>query len=114
MSTGRISKGGLVKCNRGIGLRFEREKLIIIFSDGREMAVPLSFYPSLMQADDVQRKNWQMIGPGKGFHWKDLDLDLSVDGLVQGLREAIPRPPVRRKIARAPHRLVGGSAARNR
>jgi hypothetical protein len=34
-----------------------------------------------------------MIGPEKGFHWPALDLDLSVDGLIQGLREAIPTPP---------------------
>jgi hypothetical protein len=36
-----------------------------------------------------------MIGPGKAFHWKSLDLDLSVRGLVSGLPEILPAPPPR-------------------
>jgi Protein of unknown function (DUF2442) len=55
--------------------------------------LPLQLYPTLLDATPKQRKAWQMIGPGKAFYWKDLDLDLSIDGLIQGLREAIPRPP---------------------
>jgi hypothetical protein len=34
-----------------------------------------------------------MIGIGNAFHWAELDLDLSVDGLIQGCREMIPAPP---------------------
>ena len=55
--------------------------------------LPLQLYPTLLDATPRQRKAWQMIGPGKAFHWKELDLDLSVDGLIRGLREAIPRLP---------------------
>jgi hypothetical protein len=74
-------------------LRFDGDRLIVEFRDGREMHVPLRLYPSLVRATPEERSNWIMIGPGKGFHWPDLDLDLSADGLVQGLREAIPAPP---------------------
>jgi hypothetical protein len=68
--------------------------LIVLFKDGREVHLPLRLYPTLLAASKQQRKAWQMIGPGNAFHWKDLDLDLSIDGLIQGLREAIPPPPV--------------------
>lgn len=95
MPIGRTSKGGSARRNAAKGLRFGNEKLFVVFADGREMGVPLSFYPTLLRASQAQRDNWELIGPGKGFHWKDLDLDLSVDGLVQGLKESIPRPPRR-------------------
>lgn len=94
MPTGK-RKGRPADRNQATGLRFDKQRLIISFTDGREMAVPLTFYPSLLRATTAQRRKWELIGPGKGFCWKELDLDLSVDGLVQGLREAIPRPPAR-------------------
>lgn len=74
-------------------LRFESNRLIVAFQDGREVHVPLRLYPSLLRATPAQRSRWRMIGPGKAFHWPDLDLDLSVEGLISGLREAVPAPP---------------------
>jgi hypothetical protein len=79
--------------NRAKGLRFEANRLIVVFRDGREIHIPLRLYPSLLAATPSQRAKWIMIGPGKGFHWPDLDLDLSLDGLILGLRESIPAPP---------------------
>jgi hypothetical protein len=79
--------------NRVKGLRFDNGMLIISFRDGREVHIPLRLYPSLHRATSAERNHWKMIGPSRGFHWPDLDLDLSVDGLIQGLREAIPTPP---------------------
>jgi hypothetical protein len=81
--------------HRAAGLRFADGRLIVLFRDGCELHLPLQLYPTLLDATPQQRKAWQMIGPGKAFHWKELDLDLSVDGLIQGLREAIPAPSVR-------------------
>ena len=79
--------------NRAAGLRFGTDRLIVELEDGRELHVPLRIYPLLLHATPARRSHWVMIGPGKGFHWPDLDLDLSVDGLISGLREAIPAPP---------------------
>ena len=89
MSTGN----GKIAPNRPKGLRFEGDRLIVAFQDGREVHVPLRLYPSLLRATAAQRSRWRMIGPGKAFHWPNLDLDLSVEGLISGLREAIPAPP---------------------
>jgi hypothetical protein len=80
---------------RGVaaGLRFDADRLFVQLDDGREVSVPLSRYPSLQDADPEQRAAWESIGPGKGFHWEELDLDLSVECLLQGIPEGIPRPP---------------------
>ena len=84
-----------------VDLRFERGRLVVALSDGREVSVPLGWYPTLEQATPARRNRWTLIGGGKGIHWPELDLDLSVAGLTQGLPEAIPRPP---KVAAPQHR----------
>jgi hypothetical protein len=93
MNTGSVKVRSKAVGNSATGLRFEVDRLIVVFRDGREIHVPLRLYPSLLRATADQRSAWQMLGRGKAFHWPELDLDLSVDGLVQGLREAIPAPP---------------------
>jgi hypothetical protein len=92
MTTGS-AKTKIPAGNRATGLQFRHDRLVVALHDGREVHVPLSLYPTLQSATATQRQAWQMIGPGKAFHWPQLDLDLSVDGLINGLREAIPRPP---------------------
>ena len=74
-------------------LRFERGRMILAFADGREITLPLSRYPTLQRAGPKRRNDWQVIGPAKGLHWPKLDLDLSLDGLIRGLAEAVPKPP---------------------
>ena len=53
-------------------------------SDGRTIAVPLSWYPRLVHALPEERNNWRPIGAGEGIHWPDLDEDISVEGLLAG------------------------------
>jgi hypothetical protein len=102
MSTGNGSKDAEATA---VGLRFEKNRLVVELSDQREVSVPLSRYPTLVRARPAQRAAWRMIGLGKGFHWEALDLDLSVRGLVSGLPEVIPRPPARpRRRGRAKRR----------
>jgi hypothetical protein len=81
------------------GLRFTKDRLVVELGDEREVSVPLSRYPTLQCARPAQRQDWEIIGPGKGFYWKSLDLDLSVAGLLRGLPEAIPAPPPRKSMA---------------
>jgi len=78
---------------RATGLRFEKGRVVVILDDDREVSVPLSKYPSLLHATPTQRRAWEIIGDGDGFHWESLNLDLSTYGLVNGIREGIPRPP---------------------
>jgi hypothetical protein len=94
MSTGAVSRHSDRHFGaRAVAVRFEKGRLILVLSDRREVSLPLDLYPSLLHATDAERAEWEMIGPGKGFFWSKLDLDLSVEGLIEGFREAVPRPP---------------------
>ena len=46
--------------------------------DGREIAVPVQWYPRLRDATPEQRDHWRLIGGGEGIHWPDIDEDISV------------------------------------
>ena len=62
-------------------------------SDGRTVAVPLSWYPRLVHATPEERSNWRLIGIGQGIHWPDLDEDISVEMLLGGWPSARARLP---------------------
>lgn len=64
---------------------FTDDALGVQLSDGREVRVPLEFYPRLKNANQKQRNNYQINGLGTGVHWPDIDEDLSVEGIVLGL-----------------------------
>ena len=59
------------------------EKLHVELADGREIAVPLDWYPKLHDASPKDRNNWQLIGGGLGIHWESLDEDVSVESLLR-------------------------------
>jgi hypothetical protein len=61
---------------------FKDQKFYIRLDDGREIAVPIEWFPSLRDATDKQRNNWRLIGGGEGIHWEDLDEDILVEGLL--------------------------------
>ena len=94
MPTGNVSKAAR-KANRNHAraLRFDHDRMVVRLGDGRELSVPLKHYPTLRAATPAQRGEWEWLGDGEGIHWESLDLDLSVDGLLQGLPERIPRSP---------------------
>jgi hypothetical protein len=52
--------------------------------DGREISVPLEWFPKLRDATEAERKKWRLIGKGVGIHWEELDEDISVDALLKG------------------------------
>ena len=57
--------------------------LHVTLADGRELAVPLEWFPRLRVATPEQRKNRRLIGRGQGIHWPDVDEDISVTGLLR-------------------------------
>lgn len=64
-------------------VRFDRDVLHVLLSDGREISVPLEWFPRLRDATAEQRANWRLIGKGVGVHWPDIDEDVSVAGLLE-------------------------------
>jgi hypothetical protein len=57
-------------------------KLHVTLVDGRELSVPLDWFPRLNNASPTQRKQWELIGGGIGIHWPLLDEDISVENLL--------------------------------
>ena len=69
---------------RALKLRFAAETMIVELSDGRELSVPLAWFPRLVYASKDERKNWELFGGGSSIHWPDLDEDIGIDGLLAG------------------------------
>jgi hypothetical protein len=69
---------------RVTGVSFDADRLIVDLMDGRTIAVPLAWYPRLLEATPEQRADWEIAGAGYGIHWPDIDEDLSVEGLLRG------------------------------
>jgi hypothetical protein len=65
----------------------DRRQLTVWLDDGRVIALPLAWYPSLAGASAAERAIWQPCGAGGGIHWPALDYDLSIEGLLEGRRE---------------------------
>ena len=66
-----------------VDVTFDGDMLQVRLSDGREVRVPLEWFPKLRDATAEQRSNWRLIGKGVGIHWPDIDEDLSVAGLME-------------------------------
>jgi hypothetical protein len=61
---------------------FKNLQMIVRLDDGREIAVPLNWFPRLRDATEQQRNNWRLIGSGEGIHWEDIDEDILVERLL--------------------------------
>ncbi len=61
---------------------FGKDSLHVVLTDGRELSVPLEWFPRLLQASARQRKKWRLIGGGVGIHWPEIDEDISVESLL--------------------------------
>lgn len=65
-----------------IDVGFTETALHYTLADGREIFVPLVWFPKLLAATETQRKNWKLIGRGIGVHWPDIDEDIAVSTLL--------------------------------
>jgi hypothetical protein len=62
---------------------FDSDRMHLRLWDGRELSVPLEWFPKLRDATSEQRNQWRLIGRGVGIHWDALDEDISVAGLLK-------------------------------
>jgi len=58
--------------------------LHVTLDDGRELSVPVEWFPRLRDAAADVRADWRLIGRGEGIHWPAIDEDISVRGLLAG------------------------------
>jgi hypothetical protein len=83
---------------RATTIDFRDDLLVAVLEDGREVAVPLEWFPRLRDATESQRRSFRLVGRGIGIHWPELDEDISVEGLLA--------PPLRAERRR---RVPGGA-----
>jgi Protein of unknown function (DUF2442) len=76
-------------------VRFDEHTMWIELTDGRTLGVPLAWFPRVLHATPGQRERVEVSRTG--LHWKDLDEDISITGLLAGRRDLtlIPTPPAR-------------------
>ena len=61
---------------------FDAENLWVLLQDGRQLSVPLAYFPRLLKASPEKRKKYELSGGGTGIHWDELDEDISVPALL--------------------------------
>ena len=65
-----------------VNVSFTTDMLRVVLADGREISVPIAWFPRLQKATAKQKKNWRLIGGGVGIHWEGVDEDISVESLL--------------------------------
>lgn len=63
----------------------QRDRMVVELTNQCSLAFPPRLVQGLEQADDRQLSNVEILGAGYGLHWEDLDVDISVPGLMVGL-----------------------------
>lgn len=66
-----------------VAVSFSDDALHVQLSDGREVSVPLEWFPRLRNATPEQRENWRLVARGIGIHWEDIDEDVAVVTLLR-------------------------------
>ena len=72
----------------------------ITLQDGRVLGIPFNWFPKLQNASQAERENYELSPTGEGIHWWDLDLNLSINGLLAGNREVNPEWSMKDYLAR--------------
>ncbi len=67
---------------RATAVWFTKDFLCVRLEDGRELSVPLAWFPRLTKATWEQLNKWEFNGRGVGIHWEELDEDILVEGLL--------------------------------
>ena len=66
-------------------------ELVVTLVDGVRLVTPLWWYPRLLKATPEQRGVIE-LSPF-GVHWPEIDEDLSIEGLLKGLKAPGAKPP---------------------
>ena len=79
--------------SRVSSVEITNELITAYLADGRIISIPLAWSWRLSDATAAQRARYEIIGHGSGIRWPDIDEDLSVHGMLNGV-------PARRPAAR--------------
>jgi hypothetical protein len=73
----------ITKSKNAIDIVFLNSKMIVFLEDGRELSIPLEWFPRLRKATAEQLNKWRFIGRGEGVHWDEIDEDISIENLLE-------------------------------
>lgn len=76
---------------RAKSARVTGEAIIAELVDGRTISVPLAWSWRLSDATPEQRAHWEIIGKGEGIRWPEIDEDISVEGMLNGVPARRPK-----------------------
>jgi len=76
------------------------DTLSVELADGRTIAAPVAWYPRLAHATAAERKEWRLIGGGRGIYWPAIDEDISVANLLAGQPSAESQASFKKWLAR--------------
>lgn len=65
-------------CEHITDVQILEDILIVEMVDGSVIAVPLEWYPQLMQATPEQQSNWCLSEGCYGIQWSDIGVDMSM------------------------------------
>ncbi len=71
------------KSKKAVDIVFSDSKMIVFLEDGRELSIPLEWFPRLREATIDQLNKWRLIGSGEGVHWSVIDEDILVENLLE-------------------------------
>jgi hypothetical protein len=81
-------------------ITFDERTMSVALMDGRVITLPLEWYPRLLNATPEQRGNYRIETPGDCVHWPDVDEDLHVEGMLNGVPAPGYRAPRRPRSVR--------------
>jgi hypothetical protein len=79
-----------------VNLTIRAGKLIVHLADGRDVVVPIDWYPRLANATRHERLNWHLLGNGYAIEWPDIDEHIGIEGLIAGNRSGESRASLNR------------------
>ncbi len=80
--TGSGLPSGHAEGPRARSARVRGATLIVSLVDGREVRVPVRWFPRLLAGSAAARANVRIIEGGRALHWPDLDEDIGVERLL--------------------------------
>lgn len=78
---------------RALAVEVTEDVISARLADGRTITVPLAWSWRLAEATPAQRARFELLGGGVHIHWPEVDEDLSVRGMLEGV--PAPRPRAR-------------------
>ena len=72
-------------------LSFDADNMWVEMTDGRQLGVPLVYFPRLLHATPEELEHYIISGGGTGLHRDELDEDISLKSLLPGIGDRTGR-----------------------